>query len=88
MQIIGWILFGFVVGLIARLITPGPNPHGFLLTILLAMAGSLLGGWSGQAIGLYPPGHPAGFFMALLGTASILLIHHALARRGITAWRH
>jgi uncharacterized membrane protein YeaQ/YmgE (transglycosylase-associated protein family) len=68
MSIIGWILFGLVVGIIGKLLMPGRDPGGFVITILLGIAGALLGGFVGQALGLYEPGEPAGFIMAVLGS--------------------
>jgi uncharacterized membrane protein YeaQ/YmgE (transglycosylase-associated protein family) len=76
MHIIGWIVFGLVIGLVAKLIMPGPNPHGFFATVILGILGAMLGGWIGQAMGLYAPGQPAGFFMALLGAVVLLLLYH------------
>ncbi len=70
--LLGWIFFGLIVGAIAKLIMPGKDPGGFLITILLGIVGAMLGGWIGRTIGLYGPDAPAGFFMALLG--SILLL--------------
>ena len=52
MSIIGWILFGLVVGIVGKLLMPGRDPGGFIITILLGIAGALLGGFIGQALGL------------------------------------
>lgn len=80
-SIIGWILFGLVVGIIAKLLMPGRDPGGFVITILLGIAGALLGGFVGRAIGLYGPGQSAGFFMALLGAIILLAIYRLVAGR-------
>ena len=61
MGVFGWILFGFVVGLIARAVMPGRDPLGLIGTVVLGMVGALLGGWVGQMLGLYVPGEDAGF---------------------------
>jgi uncharacterized membrane protein YeaQ/YmgE (transglycosylase-associated protein family) len=83
-SLLGWILFGLVVGVIAKLLMPGRDPGGFVVTILLGIAGALLGGWLGQAMGLYAPGEGAGFFMALLGSILLLAIYRLFARRRTT----
>lgn len=82
--ILGWIIFGLVVGALAKLIMPGKDPGGIIVTILLGVAGALLGGFLGQALGLYGPGDPAGFLMSLLGAVVLLLIYRmAVGRRRV-----
>src|SRR5262252_7091521 len=81
MGILGWILFGLVVGALAKLIMPGRDPGGFIVTILLGIVGALVGGFLGRALGLYQPGEPAGFFGALIGAIILLAIYRAVARR-------
>jgi uncharacterized membrane protein YeaQ/YmgE (transglycosylase-associated protein family) len=76
-----WILFGLVVGVVAKLLMPGRDPGGFIITILLGIAGALLGGWLGRAMGLYGPGEGAGFLMALLGAVVLLALYRLLFRR-------
>jgi len=78
---IGWIFFGLIVGVIAKLLMPGRDPGGVVVTILLGIAGAVLGGWIGQALGLYGPQQSAGFFMALLGAIVLLLLYRVLFRR-------
>ena len=75
------ILFGLVVGVIAKLLMPGRDPGGFILTILLGIAGALLGGFIGQSLGLYQPGEPAGFVMAVIGSIILLLIYRLVLGR-------
>jgi uncharacterized membrane protein YeaQ/YmgE (transglycosylase-associated protein family) len=75
MWIIGWILFGLVVGIVGKLLMPGRDPGGFILTIVLGVAGALLGGFLGQSLGLYREGEPAGFLMAVVGSIILLLIY-------------
>ena len=75
MGIIGWILFGLVVGIVGKLLMPGRDPGGFILTILLGIAGALLGGFVGQSLGVYREGEPAGFLMAVLGSIVVLLLY-------------
>jgi len=79
--IIGWIVFGLIVGVIAKLLMPGRDPGGFVITILLGIAGSLMGGFAGRALGLYEPGQPAGFLMSVLGAIIILFLYRAFTRR-------
>ena len=79
-----WILFGLVVGVVAKLLMPGRDPGGFIITILLGIAGALLGGWMGRAMGLYGPGEGAGFLMALLGSVVLLALYRMLFRRTTT----
>jgi uncharacterized membrane protein YeaQ/YmgE (transglycosylase-associated protein family) len=83
MSIIGWILFGLVVGIVGKLLMPGRDPGGFIITILLGIAGALLGGFVGQSLGFYREGEPAGFLMAVVGSIILLLIYRMfVGRRG------
>ena len=75
MSILGWILFGLVVGVVGKLLMPGRDPGGFVLTILLGIAGALIGGFVGQSLGFYQPGEPAGFVMAVIGSIILLLLY-------------
>jgi uncharacterized membrane protein YeaQ/YmgE (transglycosylase-associated protein family) len=81
--LLGWILFGLVIGALAKLLMPGRDPGGIIITMLLGIAGALLGGWLGRAMGLYGPNEPAGFVMALVGSLILLGIYR-FARRGGT----
>lgn len=80
MTVLGWILFGLVVGAVAKLLMPGRDPGGFIVTILLGIAGALLGGFLGRAMGLYGEGDAAGFLMSLLGAVALLLIYRLATR--------
>ena len=81
MGIIGWILFGLVVGLVGKLLMPGRDPGGFILTIVLGIASALIGGFVGQSLGFYREGEPAGFIMAVLGSIILLLLYRMVAGR-------
>ena len=81
MYIIAWIVFGLIVGAIAKLLMPGRDPGGFIVTILLGVAGAILGGFIGQAGGWYQPGEPAGFVMAVVGAVILLLLYRMVAGR-------
>lgn len=76
--IIGWIIFGLIVGVVAKLLMPGKDPGGFIITILLGIAGALLGGFVGRMLGLYGPNDAAGFIMSLIGAVLLLLIYRML----------
>ena len=76
------ILFGLVVGVIAKLLMPGRDPGGFVITILLGIAGSVIGSYVGRMMGFYGPNEGAGFFMALLGSILLLAIYRFTMRRG------
>jgi uncharacterized membrane protein YeaQ/YmgE (transglycosylase-associated protein family) len=81
-SILGWIVFGLIVGAIAKLLMPGRDPGGFIVTILIGIAGALLGGFLGRAIGLYGPEDVAGFVMSLVGAIVLLLLYRlVIARR-------
>jgi uncharacterized membrane protein YeaQ/YmgE (transglycosylase-associated protein family) len=79
--ILGWIVFGLIVGLIARLLHPGRDPGGFIITALLGIAGSLLGGFIGRAMGLYREGQGAGLIVSILGAILLLVVYHVIAGR-------
>ena len=83
MGILAWILFGLVVGIIAKLLMPGRDPGGFIVTILLGIAGALLGGFIGQATGLYGEGEPAGWIVSILGAILLLALYRMLVRRRV-----
>jgi len=79
MTIIGWIVFGLLVGVVAKLITPGSDPGGLILTMLLGIAGALLGGFIGRGLGWYGEDDPVGFLMALVGAVLILVVRRKMA---------
>jgi len=81
MAIIGWIFFGLVVGIVGKLLTPGRDPGGFILTIILGIAGALIGGFLGQSLGFYREGEPVGFIMAVIGSVILLLLYRMFAGR-------
>jgi uncharacterized membrane protein YeaQ/YmgE (transglycosylase-associated protein family) len=84
MGIIWIILIGFVVGLLAKLLTPGRDPAGFFITAAIGIAGSLLATFGGQALGLYRAGEPAGFIGSLIGAVILLVIYHLVRRNSPT----
>ena len=80
MGILGWMVFGLIVGAIAKLVMPGRDPGGIIVTMLLGVLGGLLGGWIGQVMGLYAAGEPVGFIMATLGAIVLLTIYRVTTR--------
>jgi uncharacterized membrane protein YeaQ/YmgE (transglycosylase-associated protein family) len=80
MSIIGTLIIGLIVGLVARFVHPGDDKMGILLTIALGVVGSLVATYGGQALGLYAPGQTAGFLGATVG-AIVLLVVVGLVRR-------
>ena len=79
--IIAWIIIGGIAGLIAKLLMPGKDPGGCIITILLGIAGALIAGWVGHAIGWYRTGQGAGFIAAIVGAIVILIIYRLIAGR-------
>ena len=77
------ILIGFVVGLLARFLKPGNDRMGLIFTTLLGIAGALLSGFVGQAMGWYSPGEAAGFVGALIGAIVILLVVSLFRRKRV-----
>ena len=83
MGILSWILFGLVVGVIAKLLMPGRDPGGFIVTILLGIAGALVGGFAGRAMGFYEANQGAGWIMSILGAIVLLLLYRMMVRRRV-----
>jgi uncharacterized membrane protein YeaQ/YmgE (transglycosylase-associated protein family) len=75
MGILGWIVFGLVVGAIAKLLMPGKDPGGLIITMVLGIVGALLGGFLGRALGMYNSNESTGFIMALVGAVVVLLVY-------------
>ena len=77
-----WVaLIGLLVGAVAKFIMPGKDPGGFIVTMLIGIAGSFAATWIGQAIGWYREGQSAGFVMSVLGALLLLGIYHVMRRR-------
>jgi uncharacterized membrane protein YeaQ/YmgE (transglycosylase-associated protein family) len=77
--IIGWIIFGLIVGVIAKLLMPGRDPGGMIVTILIGIAGAVVGGFIGRALGFYGPNGGAGYLMSIVGAVLLLFIYRRLA---------
>jgi uncharacterized membrane protein YeaQ/YmgE (transglycosylase-associated protein family) len=83
MDILLWLVFGLVVGIVAKFLMPGNDPGGIFVTIALGIVGAMLGGWIGRVMGLYQPGEPAGFVMAVVGAIILLVLYRfVFANRG------
>ncbi len=80
MYILWMIVIGFVIGLLAKMLTPGRDPSGFFVTAILGIVGSLLASYGGQALGLYAAGEPAGFIASVVGAIIVLAIYHLVRR--------
>ncbi|WP_349572247.1 GlsB/YeaQ/YmgE family stress response membrane protein [Azotobacter salinestris] len=80
MGILGTILIGLLVGVVARFLMPGRQPMGWIMTILLGIGGSLLATYGGQALGIYRAGEAAGFIGAVIGAILLLVIYGYLRK--------
>jgi uncharacterized membrane protein YeaQ/YmgE (transglycosylase-associated protein family) len=76
----GWIVIGIVAGVLGKLIMPGKDPGGFVVTILIGIAGSLLAGFLGQAVGFYQPGQAGGWIGATVGAIILLFLYRLVMR--------
>ena len=81
MTILWTILIGFIIGLVAKFLTPGRDPGGFIITVLIGIAGSFIASYVGAAMGWYRNGETAGFIAAVLGSIVLLLLYRLLAKR-------
>lgn len=81
MHFLWMLVVGLIVGALAKLIVPGRDPGGIIVTMLIGVAGSFLAGMIGRAIGWYAEGQPAGFIASIIGAIALLAIYHAIKRR-------
>jgi uncharacterized membrane protein YeaQ/YmgE (transglycosylase-associated protein family) len=81
MGVIGWIFFGLLVGIVGKLLMPGRDPGGWVVTILLGIGGALIAGFLGQSLGMYREGEPAGFIMAVIGAIILLFLYRMFVGR-------
>lgn len=80
MSIIGAIIIGLLVGIVAKLLTPGRDPGGWIVTILLGLAGSFVAGFLGRSLGWYQEGEPVGFLASVVGAIILLVLYRLVAR--------
>ena len=76
--IIGWIVFGLIVGVLAKFLMPGRDPGGIIVTALIGIVGAMIGGFLGRALGLYGPEDPAGLIMSVVGAVVLLFGYRKL----------
>lgn len=81
MTIIGVLVIGLIVGLLARFLTPGPNPSGIIVTIVIGIVGAVIATYGGQALHLYQPGEAAGFVGSVIGAVVLLVLLRLFTRR-------
>lgn len=79
--VLSWIVFGLIVGALAKLVMPGDDPGGIIVTILLGVAGAMVGGLLGRALGFYGEGEPAGYIMSIAGAIVLLALYRMMTRR-------
>ena len=79
LHMIGYAIFGLLVGIVAKLLLPGQDPGGFIVTAILGMLGGWFGGWIGRVLGWYAEGHVAGFGMSVVGAMALLVIYRFVA---------
>jgi uncharacterized membrane protein YeaQ/YmgE (transglycosylase-associated protein family) len=83
MDLLLFLVFGLVVGALARLIVPGKEPGGWVVSLAIGVAGAFAGGLLGRVLGFYREGESAGFIMSLLGAIVLVIAYQAIARRRI-----
>ena len=81
MNLIWTILIGFIAGLVAKMLMPGRDPSGFIITTLLGIGGSLAATYLGQALGWYHPGESAGFIGAVVGAILLLVAYRVISKK-------
>src|SRR6185312_8577257 len=79
--VLGWMLFGLIVGALAKLVMPGRDPGGIIVTMLIGIVGALIGGWLGRAVGWYGPNDGAGYLVSILGAILLLWIYRMIVVR-------
>ena len=79
--VLGWIVFGLIVGIVAKFLMPGRDPGGIIVTMALGIVGALLGGFIGRSMGMYGANQGAGFLMSVVGAIVVLFIYRMLVGR-------
>ena len=79
--LLGWIIAGLIIGVLAKLVMPGKDPGGIIATILIGIVGALLGGFLGRALGFYREGDAAGWMMSILGAIILLALYRMMVGR-------
>ena len=78
MGFLSWVVSGLIVGAIAKLVMPGKDPGGIIVTILLGIAGAIVGGAIGRFLGFYTPAQAAGWLMSVLGAVLLLALYRVM----------
>jgi len=81
MGILSWLISGLIIGALAKLVMPGKDPGGIIVTILLGIAGAFIGSYLGQTMGWYAPGEPAGWIVSILGAILLLAIYRMFQKK-------
>ena len=84
MHIIGTIIIGLLVGIVAKLLMPGRDPGGFIITTILGIAGAFIAKYIGQAAGWYTEGQAAGFIASVIGAIVLLILYRVIFGRRVT----
>jgi uncharacterized membrane protein YeaQ/YmgE (transglycosylase-associated protein family) len=84
MHFLWMLIIGLVVGALAKLVMPGKDPGGIIVTILIGIAGALIAGFLGRAVGLYNEGEPAGFIASVVGAILLLIVYRMIVGRRVT----
>jgi uncharacterized membrane protein YeaQ/YmgE (transglycosylase-associated protein family) len=79
--ILGWIVFGLIVGIVAKFLMPGRDPGGIIVTMLLGIVGAVFGGFIGRSLGMYGANQGAGFLMSIVGAIVVLFIYRLMVGR-------
>jgi uncharacterized membrane protein YeaQ/YmgE (transglycosylase-associated protein family) len=81
MHFIVFLVFGLIVGALARFVVPGREPGGWVISMILGVGGALVGGYLGRVVGLYREGEPAGFVMSLLSAIALVVVYQMFMNR-------
>lgn len=81
MGLISTVVIGLIIGAIAKLLVPGRDPGGWIVTILLGIAGAVVGTWLGRVLGIYSGGESAGWIASIIGAVLLLLVYRAIVGR-------
>ena len=81
MGLVTTLVIGLIVGAIAKLLVPGRDPGGWIVTILLGIAGAVVGTWLGRMLGIYSGGQSAGWIASIAGAVLLLLLYRAIIKR-------
>jgi uncharacterized membrane protein YeaQ/YmgE (transglycosylase-associated protein family) len=80
MHVLGWIVFGLIVGIVGKLLMPGKDPGGFIATVAIGILGAMIGGFLGRLVGMYGEEDPVGFVIAVVGAMLLLWLYRVFNR--------